>query len=147
MFEIINNYNKDILEYDILYNYVKFVCDKEGLSDCIFNIVLVDNDYIKRLNRDYRNIDKVTDVISFALEDSDNDYDSVIRVLGDIYISVDMAYYQANLYNHSSIRELCFLATHGILHLLGFDHQTEEDYNFIIDLQNKALESIGYDKV
>ena len=83
------------MEYDILYNYVKFVCDKEGLNDCIFNIVLVDNDYIKRLNRDYRNIDKVTDVISFALEDSDNDYDSVIRVLGDIYISVDMAYYQA----------------------------------------------------
>ncbi len=141
MFEIINNYNKDILEYDILYNYVKFVCDKEGLSDCIFNIVLVDNDYIKRLNRDYRNIDKVTDVISFALEDSDNDYDSVIRVLGDIYISVDMAYYQANLYNHSNIRELCFLATHGILHLLGYDHIDEADEIVMFKKQEELLDA------
>ena len=141
MFEIINNYNKDILEYDILYNYVKFVCDKEGLSDCIFNIVLVDNDYIKRLNRDYRNIDKVTDVISFALEDSDNDYDSVIRVLGDIYISVDMAYYQANLYNHSNIRELCFLATHGILHLLGYDHIDEANEIVMFKKQEELLDA------
>ena len=141
MFEIINNYNKDILEYDILYNYVKFVCDKEGLSDCIFNIVLVDNDYIKRLNRDYRNIDKVTDVISFALEDSDNDYDSVIRVLGDIYISVDMAYYQANLYNHSNIRELCFLATHGILHLLGYDHIDVADEIVMFKKQEELLDA------
>ena len=141
MFEIINNYNKDILEYDILYNYVKFVCDKEGLNDCIFNIVLVDNDYIKRLNRDYRNIDKETDVISFALEDSDNDYDSVIRVLGDIYISVDMAYYQANLYNHSNIRELCFLATHGILHLLGYDHIDEADEIVMFKKQEELLDA------
>ena len=143
MFEIINNYNKDILEYDILYNYVKFVCDKEGLNDCIFNIVLVDNDYIKRLNRDYRNIDKVTDVISFALEDSDNDYDSVIRVLGDIYISVDRAKEQALEYGHSFLREICFLAIHGMLHLLGYDHQTTEDEKIMFQKQEEVLAKYG----
>ncbi len=141
MFEIINNYNKKIDEFDILNNYVKFVVEKEKLNDCIFNIILVDNEYIKKLNKDYRNIDKETDVISFALEDSDNDYDSVIRVLGDIYISVDMAYYQANLYNHSSIRELCFLATHGILHLLGYDHINEEDEIVMFKKQEELLDA------
>ncbi len=141
MFEIINNYNKKIDEFDILNNYVKFVVGKEKLNDCIFNIILVDNEYIKKLNKDYRNIDKETDVISFALEDSDNDYDSVIRVLGDIYISVDMAYYQANLYNHSNIRELCFLATHGILHLLGYDHINEEDEIVMFKKQEELLDA------
>lgn len=141
MFEIINNYNKKIDEFDILNNYVKFVVEKEKLNDCIFNIILVDNKYIKKLNKDYRNIDKETDVISFALEDSDNDYDSVIRVLGDIYISVDMAYYQANLYNHSNIRELCFLATHGILHLLGYDHINEEDEIVMFKKQEELLDA------
>ena len=141
MFEIINNYNKKIDEFDILNNYVKFVVEKEKLNDCIFNIILVDNEYIKKLNKDYRNIDKETDVISFALEDSDNDYDNVIRVLGDIYISVDMAYYQANLYNHSNIRELCFLATHGILHLLGYDHINEEDEIVMFKKQEELLDA------
>ena len=141
MFEIINNYNKKIDEFDILNNYVKFVVGKEKLIDFIFNIILVDNEYIKKLNKDYRNIDKETDVISFALEDSDNDYDSVIRVLGDIYISVDMAYYQANLYNHSNIRELCFLATHGILHLLGYDHINEEDEIVMFKKQEELLDA------
>ena len=141
MFEIINNYNKKIDEFDILNNYVKFVVGKEKLNDCIFNIILVDNEYIKKLNKDYRNIDKETDVISFALEDSDNNYDSVIRVLGDIYISVDMAYYQANLYNHSNIRELCFLATHGILHLLGYDHINEEDEIVMFKKQEELLDA------
>ena len=141
MFEIINNYNKKIDEFDIFNNYVKFVVEKEKLNDCIFNIILVDNEYIKKLNKDYRNIDKETDVISFALEDSDNDYDSVIRVLGDIYISVDMAYYQANLYNHSNIRELCFLATHGILHLLGYDHINEEDEIVMFKKQEELLDA------
>ena len=141
MFEIINNYNKKIDEFDILNNYVKFVVGKEKLNDCIFNIILVDNEYIKKLNKDYRKIDRETDVISFALEDSDNNYDSVIRVLGDIYISVDMAYYQANLYNHSNIRELCFLATHGILHLLGYDHINEEDEIVMFKKQEELLDA------
>ena len=141
MFEIINNYNKKIDEFDILNNYVKFVVGKEKLNDCIFNIILVDNEYIKKLNKDYRNIDKETDVISFALEDSDNNYDSVIRVLGDIYISVDMAYYQANLYNHSNIRELCFLATHGILHLLGYDDINEGDEIVMFKKQEELLDA------
>lgn len=139
MFEIINNYNKDIKELDILNSYIKFIVKKEKLDNCVFNIILVDDKYIHKLNKEYRNIDKVTDVISFALEDEDNEYESDYRVLGDIYISVDTAYKQALEYNHSKLREICFLATHGILHLLGYDHIDEEDEIIMFKKQEALL--------
>lgn len=139
MFEIINNYNKDIEELDVLNDYVKFIVNKEKLDNSIFNIILVDDEYIHKLNKEYRNIDKVTDVISFALEDSDNTYESNYRVLGDIYISVDTAYRQALEYNHSKLREICFLATHGILHLLGYDHMEEKDEIIMFKKQEELL--------
>lgn len=139
MFEIINNYNKDIKELDVLNDYVKFIVNKEKLDNSIFNIILVDDEYIHKLNKEYRNIDKVTDVISFALEDSDNTYESNYRVLGDIYISVDTAYRQALEYNHSKLREICFLATHGILHLLGYDHMEEKDEIIMFKKQEELL--------
>lgn len=139
MFEIINNYNKDIEELNVLNDYVKFIVNKEKLDNCCFNIILVDDDYIHKLNKEYRNIDRVTDVISFALEDSDNSYESNYRVLGDIYISVDTAYRQALEYNHSNLREICFLATHGILHLLGYDHMEEDDEIIMFKKQEELL--------
>lgn len=139
MFEIINNYNDDIIELDTLNNYIKFIVKKEKLETCVFNIILVDDDYIHKLNKEYRNIDRVTDVISFALEDNDNDYESDFRVLGDIYISIDTAYRQAREYNHSNLREICFLATHGILHLLGYDHMDEEDEIIMFKKQEELL--------
>ena len=139
MFEIINNYNKNVEEIDILNNYIKFIIEKEKLENCVFNIILVDDDYIHKLNKEYRNIDRITDVISFALEDDDNEYESNLRVLGDIYISVDTAYKQAKEYNHSNLREICFLATHGILHLLGYDHIEEEDEIIMFEKQEALL--------
>ena len=120
-------------------DYVKFIVNKEKLDNCCFNIILVDDDYIHKLNKEYRNIDRVTDVISFALEDSDNSYESNYRVLGDIYISVDTAYRQALEYNHSNLREICFLATHGILHLLGYDHMEEDDEIIMFKKQEELL--------
>ena len=140
MFEIINDTNKTIEELDYLEKYIKYVTKKLNIEEAIFNIIFVNNEKIKQINKDYRGIDKVTDVISFALEDGDKDINYEIRVLGDIYIATDVAYEQAKLYEHSRIREICFLATHGILHLLGYDHIEEEDEKIMFAKQKELLE-------
>ena len=90
-------------------------------TEHMISFILVDNETIHQINKDYRNIDRPTDVISFATIDS-----SITRELsyelGDIYISIDKVYEQATAYNHSVMREFAFLVTHGTLHLLGYDH-------------------------
>jgi len=142
MFEIIKDIDRDILELDTLNDYVKYVVKELELDKCEFNIIIVDNKRIHEINREYRNVDRETDVISFALEDNmDIKYDD-FRLLGDIYISIDKCYSQAEDYGHSNVREICFLATHGILHLLGYDHMEESDEKEMFDLQNKLLD--GY---
>ena len=143
MFEIFNELDRDIEELDILNSYVKYVCDKLDLDKCEFNIIIVDNKKIHQINREYRNVDRETDVISFAMEDNmDIKYED-FRLLGDIYISIDKCYSQAEEYGHSKVREICFLATHGILHLLGYDHMNEDDEVKMFSLQNELLD--GYD--
>ncbi len=104
-----------------------------------FNVIVVDKDYIHELNKTYRDKDMETDVISFALED-DKTFNPEERVLGDIYISIDRVHSQAKEYGHSEIRELCFLAVHGMLHLLGYDHMTKEEEQEMFSLQDKILE-------
>lgn len=140
MFEIINNYDKEIKELDILQGYIDFVVKEEHLENCLFNIILIDNKEIKEINCKYRNIDRETDVITFALEDNEDNVKGMdFRVLGDIYISIDKTYEQAKLYGHSVKRELCFLATHGILHLLGYDHMNEEEEKIMFKRQEELL--------
>ena len=121
----------------VLYGAIK----KEKLENVVFNVIIVDNDYIHNLNKMYRNIDKETDVITFALEDEDT---IVIpdgeRILGDIYISIDRARSQAKEYGHSLLRELSFLAVHGFYHLLGYDHQTKEEEKEMFQKQKEVLE-------
>ena len=93
MFEIINNYDKEIKELDILQGYIDFVVKEEHLENCLFNIILIDNKEIKEINCKYRNIDRETDVITFALEDNEDNVKGMdFRVLGDIYISIDKTY-------------------------------------------------------
>ena len=139
MFEIINNTNKEIKEIEKLKKYMNFVIKKLELNEAIFNIIFVSNEKIHEINKEYRHTDRVTDVISFALEDNpDVVYDS-FRLLGDIYIAIDVAYDQAVEYNHSREREVCFLATHGLLHLLGFDHMTVEEEKIMFSKQEELL--------
>ena len=139
MFEIINNTNKEIKELDKLEKYMDFVVEKLELKEAIFNIIFVSNEEIHNINREYRHTDRVTDVISFALEDNpDIVYDS-FRLLGDIYIAIDVAYDQAVEYNHSREREVCFLATHGLLHLLGYDHMTLDEEKVMFGKQEELL--------
>ena len=139
MFEIINKTNNDIENLTILDNYINFVVKKLSLEKAIFNIIFVDSTYIHNLNKEYRGVDRVTDVISFALEDNkDLEYQD-FRLLGDIYICVEKMVEQANIYEHSVLREMCFLATHGLLHLLGYDHMEEEDEKVMFSLQEDLL--------
>lgn len=113
----------------------------------IVSVSLVDNEFIHKMNREYRGIDRPTDVISFAFldnEDRDALYKSKEPVcLGDIYISVIKAQEQAIEYGHSLKRELSFLFVHGLLHLLGYDHMNEEDEKVMFKLQDEILPKEG----
>ena len=139
MFEIFNNTDKEIKEIEKLEKYMHFVVQKLKLEKGIFNIIFVSNKEIHDINREYRHTDRVTDVISFALEDNQDVVYQDFRLLGDIYIAIEVAYDQAIEYNHSREREVCFLATHGLLHLLGFDHMTVEEEKIMFSKQEELL--------
>jgi len=142
MFEIINETGIEIEEIESVKKVLERVVQKEKLEDALFNIILVDNAYIHRLNKEYRGIDRPTDVISFALED-EKEMNSPIRMLGDIYISIDKVKEQSEEYGHSYLREFAFLSVHGLLHLLGYDHMTKEEEKIMFTYQEEILNEAG----
>ena len=146
--ELFNQTEKEINELDTVLKVLDSALKKENLDDVSFNLIIVDNEYIHELNRTYRNIDRETDVITFALEDEDSIVlPSDERVLGDIYISIDKAESQSEEYGHSLLRELSFLAVHGFYHLLGYDHMTEGDEKVMFKKQEEVLEEYGISRV
>jgi len=142
-FEIINNTDEDLEEISNLDEFINFALKYLKLEKVIFNIIFVDDPYIHNLNKEYRGIDRPTDVISFALEDDKSFIQTDFKVLGDIYISVDTAKRQALEYQHSLKREISFLAIHGLLHLLGYDHMVKEDEEKMFALQELILNEAG----
>ena len=139
--EVINLLDKDVEYLDELKEFLENVCHDEKLDNVMFNVIIVDNDRIHEINKEYRGIDRETDVISFALEDDKSFNRSDIRILGDIYISIDKVRSQSAEYGHSFKRELYFLAIHGLLHLLGYDHMNEEEEKEMFKLQEELLDS------
>jgi len=142
--EIFKEVEEEIKELETVEKVLEKALEKEKLENTYFNLIIVDNNYIHELNKKYRNIDRPTDVITFALEDEN----SIIipneeRILGDIYISIDKAREQSQEYQHSLLRELCFLAVHGFYHLLGYDHQTKEEEKIMFQKQEEVLEEYG----
>ena len=112
------------------------------------DVSLVDDETIHQVNRDYRNVDRVTDVISFAFNDDKDPKDQinsldVQKMLGEILICLPQAKRQAAEIGNSLERELSFLFTHGLLHLLGYDHMTPEDEAIMFPLQEKILSLVG----
>ena len=146
MIEINNLTNENLKEIDELNDYVKYLFDYMNIKDAVMSIIIVDNEEIHRINKEYRNIDRETDVISFALEEGET-IDEPVKTLGDIYISIDRVYEQAKEYGHSVKRELFFLVTHGFLHLLGYDHMKKEDEEVMFPLQEKILDNYGVKRV
>lgn len=135
----VSHINKDINNYKkLIRDIFKHVKDSRS-----FNIIFVDNDEIQKINKEYRNIDRVTDVISFALLDNDLSNYNALDELGDIFICVPRAFEQAKDYGHSVEREIGFLSVHGYLHLCGYDHMTEDDEKVMFAMQDKILNDAG----
>ena len=118
--------------------------DEHRKSGAEVSVILVNDDYIKELNSQYRGMEQSTDVLSFALTE-ESAFGAVLlpegapELLGDIYISIEHAADQAKEYGHSFTRELCYLASHGLLHLLGFDHQSPEETAKMREAEEKIL--------
>lgn len=143
--EIFNETNEEIKDLEILKPLLEFARKKENLEDTEleFSVIIVDNKRIHEINKEYRGIDRPTDVISFALEDNEEIEFDHYRVLGDIYISIDKVREQAKAYGHSEKRELAFLTIHGFLHLLGYDHMEPEDEKVMFGKQEEILNEFG----
>ena len=140
-YEIIDN---DLYkDYDYLYGVLERALKHEKVENAIFNIIFVEDEEIHNINREYRKVDRITDVISFAFEDNEDLRYNDIRILGDIYICIPQMKRQAIEYGHSEKRELSFLACHGLLHLLGYDHMNSADEKIMFSLQDKILEEAG----
>lgn len=135
----------EIAELETVEKVLERAIEKEQLDDVFLNLIIVDNEYIHNLNKLYRGIDRVTDVITFALEDEDSLVlpKEVGRNLGDIYISIERAKDQASEYGHGLLRELSFLAVHGFYHLLGYDHMNPEDEAIMFKKQEEVLNDYG----
>ncbi len=115
------------------------------LEKAELSITLTDNLHIQAINRRYRGIDRPTDVISFALNESEEPeiQDAEVNILGDIIISLERAAEQAAEYGHSYRREVAFLTVHGLLHLLGYDHMEDEERQEMEEEQRAVMEALG----
>lgn len=134
---------------DMIQRIIRFAGEKEGVTgDTEVSISFVDNKEIQEINRNYRQKDQPTDVISFAMQELGDGEMNVLdenmpKMLGDIVISVDKAKEQADEYNHSLEREYGFLALHGFLHLLGYDHMNQDDEKKMFARQEEILHEFG----
>lgn len=128
---------------------LQFAAQQQAIKDgSEVSVTFVTNDVIQEINRTYRNKDVPTDVISFAMEELGEGEIEIKNadmpmLLGDIVISVERANEQAESYAHTFERELCFLAVHGFLHLLGYDHGTKEEEQVMFGLQETILQAFG----
>ncbi|MBQ2510503.1 MAG: rRNA maturation RNase YbeY, partial [Erysipelotrichaceae bacterium] len=143
MLNIINKTKyKDFTDYySLLEEYYRRTLKELGLNDDYdLSVILCGPVTIRKINREYRGIDRVTDVISFALLDEEDDYSFDDRVeLGDIFINRKKVHEQAEEYGHSLKREFLFLFVHGLLHLFGYDHMNEEEEKRMFSLQKKII--------
>ena len=142
---VYNRTNQDVSIYESLFEKIASSAENrlDLPSDYELSVTFVRSRTIHTINRDYRGIDRPTDVISFAIRD-DMEFEMVegMNDLGDIFINIDYARKQAKQYGHSYRREIAFLFTHGMLHCLGYDHMKEEDEKVMFALQDEILDPV-----
>lgn len=136
----------DLVNEEEIREYVQKVLEKEYESEApvYMSLLFTGNDEIQVINREYRDKDQPTDVISFAYHETEDFDIGPYDTLGDIVISLERVVEQAKEYNHSDKRELFYVLTHGILHLLGYDHIEEEDKKEMRAKEEEILGSFGY---
>lgn len=127
---------------DLLKDVIEECLVVEG-RDLNYEISLsfVTNEEIKNLNKEYRNVDAVTDVLSFPMEEDSNGF--YTPMLGDIVISTDRAFQQSKEYGHSFSREISYLTAHSMFHLMGYDHETEEEKKIMRAKEKEVMRSLG----
>lgn len=138
---------------DLVEDVLQFASKVLELKDNTeMSVTFVNNDEIKEINSKYRGVDRATDVISFAIEDGDDDFPLIMddemaaeipENIGDIFVSIDKVAEQAEFLDHSYERELGFLVVHGFLHLNGYDHTKQEDEDVMFPLQRKIMDDYG----
>lgn len=137
------NYTRELQQ--VIQKVVKIVARIAKLpANTEVSIMVVDNNYIQELNFIYRGQNMPTDVLSFAMnemgeEEPDFDFSGEVNVLGDIVVSLEKAQEQSQEYGHSLERELGYLIAHGMLHLLGYDHETEQERRLMRQLEEKIM--------
>ena len=149
------NYNniEENEEYNKIINTVVKKCfEEEGLDNIkiYINIILTNPEEIKRINKEYRNIDKETDVLSFPMFQKE-EIEGLIKkkenivtdILGDVVISIPRVYEQAEEYNHSFERELSYMVVHGFYHIMGYDHMEEEEKKIMRQKEENVLQKLN----
>lgn len=150
--DIIDNTNKLTNDHiNLLRDILTFAHKKENITNDIeVSITIVTNEEIHQLNREYRNIDAPTDVLSFEMNDPyvelDDELSNIPIPIGDIVISIDKVEEQAKAYNHSFERELAFLTVHGFLHLLGYTHDDENEEKIMFAKQEQILKEFQLER-
>jgi len=141
-----SSYDNKFDKYESIFNNIALLTINylKIKADPYISISLVNNEFIHNMNREFRKIDRPTDVISFAYIDNEKDRQAFLFkkheiILGEIYISIEKANEQAKEYGHSLDHELCFLFIHGLLHLLGYDHLKKEDEDIMFPLQKEIM--------
>ena len=130
-------------EYPLLKKLFKTVIhDYFPNQEVELSLILTNSEHVHRLNRDYRNIDRTTDVLTFAALEGEAFNQEKVVELGDIFINIDAVKQQALAYGHSEKRELAFLFMHGLLHTLGYDHMNAADEKEMFTLQDKYLDPV-----
>lgn len=141
--------NEEVPDHDYESDYLT-IMEKAGKlldrsSELVCSVIFCSPEQIHEINREYRNIDRPTDVISFAMQDDDSNIfiEEEENELGDIFINTQAIKNQAREYGHSPRRESCFLFCHGLLHLMGYDHMNEEDEKVMFGLQKEILNGVA----
>ena len=146
----VNNLQEKVLPEDQLYELIEQVAnnilEQSEFPLAEVSIILVDNAYIQQVNKQYRGIDNPTDVLSFSQleeEEEEPSLEDTDTLLGDIFISIERAVLQAEEYGHSFAREVAYLTAHGMFHLLGYDHNTEEEREVMRQKEEEVLAELN----
>lgn len=143
---------KKVIQHALIVEKVEMPCE--------VSVIFIDNDTIRTINRENRNIDRITDVLSFPMLDypdgkvfkqtylnyefKESDMDNGNLVLGDIALSLEKAKEQSIEFNHSFLRETCYLTVHSVLHLLGYDHMKEDEKKVMREREEKILKEFNF---